>query len=103
MAILKNINAAFEASDEGITDEYVVEQYEQLIPEMGMDLIGKEKLNDLVFAYVNKEERRLMYEDYLRQGASPEEAGKRADKEAAVLLDEALTSYDKLKKSRKNA
>ena len=100
---MENVNAAFEASGGDITDDYIIERYANVIPEMGPHLKGDPKLNDLVFAYENKRVRAYLLDKYIAEGATTEDAKKRSDKEADILLAEALSSYDTLKKSRKNA
>lgn len=99
----KNVNAAFEASGEDITDADIVKRYEGKIQGMGPHLIGKPELNELVYAYENAEVRQYIYDTEIRKGATTEDAGRKADKKASILLAEAMTSYNALLKRRKNS
>jgi len=97
---MKNVNAAFEASGGDITDMDIIAKYQDVISEMNPSLAGDERLNELVFTYENNRVKELIYEKHLDDGLSDSEARSRSEKEAQVLLAEALTSYDALKKTR---
>ena len=99
----KNVNAAFEASGGDITDEDIVKRYEGKIEGMGAHLIGKPELNELVYAYENAEVRQYIYDTEIGKGATTADAGRKADKDAANLLSEAMTSYNNLLKRRRNS
>jgi len=100
MAYEKGINVNVLA-ESGQTDEETIEIYEEKYPEITLALKGKEELNEVLFQISYQENLTAIKERALQQGHTNTNAIEIAEKEAGVLLKNALDSYEQLKKQRK--
>jgi len=99
MAYPRDINVLSESS--GITDEEVIEEYEGKIPGLSLDLVGNPVLNDMIHKYQHEKNYNAIRKRLISEGITSEEAEKTAKERADILLENALISYEALKKYRK--
>ena len=93
----KNVNAVWFMHDGMLSDEEVIEQYIDVIPEMSMALVGNQKLNTLIWDH--EEQLNIVAERQARIkiGLTWEDADTKARKEASKLKKESQMHYESCK------
>jgi len=99
MAYQKGINVNVLA-ESGQTDEETIEMYERDHPEITLALKGKEELNEALFQIEHQDNLGAIKRRALDEGHTAKEADRIAEAEAGILLKNALSNYEKLKKQR---
>ena len=98
-----NVNATWYTHDGMYNDEEVIEYYKDLIPEVKIALKGSNKLNLLIWDYMEQENIIAEREVFIKEGDLWEDADKKARKEAARLKEESIMYYGVCKEYNKTA
>ena len=98
-----NVNAVWFGQDGMLSDEEVIEQYIDVIPEMTMALVGNQKLNTLIWDH--EEQLNIIAErkEKIKKGLSWEDADEEARKEATRLKEESIMYYETCKEYNQTA
>ena len=98
-----NVNVVWYTQDGMLTDEEVIEQYIEGIPGMTMALKGKQKLNTLIWDYLEQENIGAIRRARIKEGLTWEDADEEARKEAARLKEESIMYYETCKEYNETA
>ena len=92
-----NVNFIWFTLDGMLSDEEVIEQYIDVIPEMTMELVGNHKLNTLIWNHHEQLNIVAERQARIKKGLSWEDADEQARKEATKLKEESIMYYETCK------
>ena len=98
-----NVNAVWFMHDGMLSDEEVIEQYIDVIPEMTMALVGNQKLNTLIWDHEEQLNIVAERQAWIKKGLSWEDADEQARKEATRLKEESIMYYETCKEYNQTA